>query len=71
GINTELYLPSRKLGRQFQFADKKGIPVVVIIGPDELAAGEVKLRRLADGSETTVASSGAVEAALTLLSQTP
>ena len=71
GINTELYLPSRKLGRQFQFADKKGIPVVVIIGPDELAAGEVKLRRLADGSETTVASSGAVEAALKLLSQTP
>ena len=71
GINTEIYLPSRKLGRQFQFADKKGIPVVVIIGPDELAAGEVKLRRLADGSETTVASSGAVEAALKLLSQTP
>jgi len=71
GINTELYLPSRKLGRQFQFADKKGIPVVAIIGPDELAAGEVKLRRLADGSETTVASSGAVEAALKLLSQTP
>ena len=71
GINTELYLPSRKLGRQFQYADKKGIPVVVIIGPDELAAGVVKLRRLADGSETTVASSGAVEAALTLLSQTP
>ena len=71
GINTELYLPSRKLGRQFQFADRKGIPLVAIIGPDELAAGEVKLRRLADGSETTVASSGAVEAALKLLSQTP
>ncbi len=71
GINTELYLPSRKLGRQFQFANKKGIPLVTIIGPDELAAGEVKLRRLADGSETTVASSGAAVAALKLLSQTP
>ena len=71
GINTELYLPSRKLGKQFQFANKKGIPLVAIIGPDEHAAGEVKLRRLTDGSETTVASSGAVEAALTLLSGTP
>jgi len=71
GINTDLYLPSRKLGRQFQYADRKGVPLVAIIGPDELAAGEVKLRRLADGSEATVAASGAVEAALKLLSQMP
>ena len=33
GINTELYLPSRKLGRQLQYADKKGIPLAVIVGP--------------------------------------
>ena len=71
GINTELYLPSRKLGRQFQYADKKSIPVVAIVGPDELEAGLVKLRRLADGCETTVSSAGAVAATQKLLSATP
>lgn len=54
GFNTEVYLGARKLGRQLAHADKKGIPIVVIIGPAEIAAGVVKLRRLADGEETTV-----------------
>ncbi len=51
GINTELYFEPRKLGRQFSYADKKGIPIVAIAGPDEIAAGLVKLRRLSDGEE--------------------
>jgi len=51
GINTEVYLGTRKLGRQLAHADKKGIPIVVIAGPDEIEAGAVKLRRLADGKE--------------------
>jgi histidyl-tRNA synthetase len=51
GINTEVYLGRRKLGRQIAHADKKGIPVVVIAGPDEIEAGAVKLRRLDDGQE--------------------
>ena len=71
GINTELYLQARKLGRQIQYADKKGIPLVTIAGPDELKAGVVKLRRLADGHETTVPLSSAVEAARQLLSHAP
>ncbi len=55
GINTELYFEPRKLGRQFGYADKKGIPIVVIAGPDEVAAGLVKLRRLRDGAEQRLA----------------
>ena len=47
GINTELYFEPRKLGRQINYADKKGIPIVAIAGPDEIDAGAVKLRRLA------------------------
>jgi histidyl-tRNA synthetase len=54
GINTEVYLGRRKLGRQIAHADKKGIPIVVIAGPDEIEAGVVKLRRLRDGNELTV-----------------
>lgn len=54
GINTEVYLGRRKLGRQIAYADKKGIPIVAIAGPDEINAGVVKLRRLRDGEEKTV-----------------
>jgi len=57
GINTEVYLGRRKLGRQLAHADKKGIPVVVIAGPAEIEAGVVKLRRLRDGCEVVVSPS--------------
>ena len=54
GINTELYFEPRKLGRQINYADKKGIPIVAIAGPDEIDAGTVKLRQLRDGEEHMV-----------------
>lgn len=67
GINTELYFESRKLGRQISYADKKGIPIVAIAGPDEIDAGMVKLRRLADGEERTLSLSGVVGAVRDML----
>ena len=54
GLNAELSFDSRRLGRQFSYADKKGIPIVAVAGPDEIEAGTVKLRRLADGAEISV-----------------
>ncbi len=51
GIRTELYLTDRNVSKQFKHADNKGIPVVIIAGPDELSSGIVKLRRLKDGHE--------------------
>jgi histidyl-tRNA synthetase len=53
-VRTELYMDNKGLGKQFQHADKKGIPLVAILGPEETAAGVVKLKRLSDGSEVTV-----------------
>jgi len=67
GIRTELYMQDKGLGKQFDYANKKGIPIVAIIGPDEAAAGLVKLKRLADGQEVTVAQSEAAERVLGLL----
>ena len=67
GINTEVYLESRKLGRQFSYADKKGIPVVAVAGPDETDAGVVKLRRLRDGEEVTAKVSAAAAVVSELL----
>ncbi|GAB4319815.1 MAG: histidine--tRNA ligase [Phototrophicales bacterium] len=54
GINTELDMQGKKLGKQFNHADKKGIPLVAVLGPDEIAQGVVKLKRLKDGEEISV-----------------
>lgn len=67
GINTELYFEPRKLGRQFGYADKKGIPIVAIAGPDEIDAGVVKLRRLRDGEERTLSMSALAGAVIDML----
>lgn len=51
GVKTELYMQDKGLGKQFDYANKKGIPLVAIMGPDEIAQDVVKLKRLSDGSE--------------------
>lgn len=60
-IPTELAMTEGKLGRQIGYADKKGIPVVAVLGPDEIAADQVKLKFLRSGEETAVSLSAAVE----------
>ncbi len=45
GINTEVYMESdAKLDKQLKYADRKGIPYVVIQGSEEVAKGVVKLK---------------------------
>lgn len=46
GIRTEVYTEPKDLKAQLTFANKKGIPLAVILGPDEAARGEVVLRDL-------------------------
>ena len=55
GIRCELHLEARRIGRQLQSADRRGIPLVVLQGSGELERAQVKIRRLADGSEREVA----------------
>lgn len=53
GVNTELMMEDKKLGKQINYADKKGIPVIAILGADEIAQGVVTLKRLSDGETIT------------------
>lgn len=54
-INTDLYLdPSSKLDKQLKYADKKGIPFVVIIGPDEVSNGTVTVKDMRKQSQQTI-----------------
>ncbi len=61
GINAEQFLEPVKLGKQIRHADRKGIPYVVILGPDELAAEKVVLKELATGDQTALSEGEVIE----------
>ncbi len=52
-----------KIGKQMRYADRKGIPFALVLGPDELARGEVVVKDLRSGEQRTIARE-AVAAAL-------
>ena len=56
GLNTDLYFENDPLGDQIRYALKKGVRYVVIVGPDEIAAGEVTVRNLPLKEQRTVES---------------
>ena len=64
GVRTTTPLELRKLGKEIQRADKAGARLVVIIGPEDWAAGQATVRDLASGDQQTVSadSVGAVVA---------
>ena len=45
-IPTEVYTEEARLGKQLKYASKKGIPLVLVAGENELAEGKVQLKRL-------------------------
>ncbi len=54
-IPSEVFLdPTKKLGKQFSYADRRRIPYVIIIGPDEISRGEVTLKILSTGEQKSV-----------------
>jgi len=56
GINCEIYFQPDKLKKQFQFADKKRIPFVIIRGPDEMKDETVTIKLMESGKQKTIPS---------------
>ena len=54
GINTEVYMEDDKLSHQLRYASRKNIPLVVILGPDEISRGEVVVRNMTTGQQEKV-----------------
>lgn len=54
GVRVELYPDASKLDKQFKYAEKKGIPFVVLVGEEEMKNREFKLKNLATGEQKTV-----------------
>ena len=51
-ISCEIYPETVKFDRQFKYAEKKGIPAVVISGSDEISKGVFRVKVLATGTQT-------------------
>ncbi len=54
GRSVTFDLRARGVGRQFKAADRAGVSRVIVVGPDELARGVVRLREMTSGEESDV-----------------
>lgn len=61
GIKVILYPEIAKLQKQFKFADRLGVGIVVVIGPDEAVSGNVTIKNLTDHTQVTCPQEMAVE----------
>lgn len=53
GVPCEIYHEPGKLKKQFDYAGKKAIPFISIVGGDEMSRGEINLKNLATGEQRT------------------
>ena len=61
GINTDIYTGKSKLRGQFGLANDKGIPLVLIAGPDEIEKEQVNIKNMRSGEQVTVAFNKLIE----------
>ena len=53
-LRVEVYPDVVKLKNQVRYADRQGIPIVILLGPDELDSGEVSVKQLATGEQSNI-----------------
>jgi len=53
-INSEIYIEPEPLRVPLGYANRKGIPVVVIVAPDELKEGKIAIRDMRTGKQEAV-----------------
>ena len=54
GLRTQLYTEKKKFKAKMNYANKLGIPFVVFLGEDEIAAGKVSVKDMNSGEQGTV-----------------
>ena len=53
GVSVEVYPEESKLKKQFDYADRKGIPFISICGSSEAAEGLIQIKNLATGEQVS------------------
>lgn len=54
GISAELYPDAAKMKKQFDYANKKNIGYVAIVGESEMQNGEISIKNMATGDQETI-----------------
>ena len=54
GINSEIYPDATKLKKQMDYANKRGVPYVCLIGSDEMDSGLLSLKNMGTGEQEKV-----------------
>ncbi|MEG6613081.1 His/Gly/Thr/Pro-type tRNA ligase C-terminal domain-containing protein [Pseudoclostridium thermosuccinogenes] len=68
GLKVDIDMAGRRLKKSLDFANKQGIPYVVLIGENELETGELMLKEMKTGKEYKVSMDRLEELAAELLS---
>jgi histidyl-tRNA synthetase len=55
GVACEIYPEQSKLKKQFDYADKKAIPFLSIVGGNEAAEGVINIKNLSTGEQKSFA----------------
>ncbi len=61
GINSEIFYDTTNLKKQFNYANKSGIPYVIIIGPEEAQQSQVSLKNMESGEQAQLTVEAAIQ----------
>lgn len=64
GLGVEFYPEPKKLGKQLQYADKKGFRVALVIGDSEFETGECQVKDLNSGGSQNVSLANEAQAVI-------
>lgn len=66
-INTKVFLEDKKIGRQIEYANKKGFRLVLFKGPDEDLNCTIKIKNMDTGDQQIIADTDLVGTVSALL----
>ncbi len=67
GLRVQLYGEQKKFKQKMTYADKLGVPFVVLLGEDEIAQGKCSVKNMTTGEQVTVTVSEAAQLMKTAL----
>jgi histidyl-tRNA synthetase len=71
GINSEIFFGTDGLKKQFNYANKKGIPFVAVIGPEEVEKKEVSLKNMTTGEQERIKTEDIIKYLASQVEDTP
>ncbi len=54
GLNVDIYPQAAKLAKQLKYADKQGLPLAIVLGPEEIENNQVVIKDLTTGKQKKV-----------------